>query len=41
MPLAIAGILTAIQFRYPAELSLALNKIENFSKVSYFHFFQN
>jgi hypothetical protein len=34
MPLALAGSLTAVQFCYPAELSLALNKIEHFSKVS-------
>jgi hypothetical protein len=34
MPLALTGSLTAVQFRYPAELSLALNKIEHFSKVS-------
>ena len=34
MPLALAGSLTAVQFRYPAELPLALNKIEHFSKVS-------
>jgi hypothetical protein len=34
MPLALAGSLTAVQFCYPAELSLDLNKIERFSKVS-------
>jgi hypothetical protein len=34
MPLALVGSLTAVQFRYPAELPLALNKIEHFSKVS-------
>jgi len=34
MPLALAGSLTAVQFRYPAELLLNLNKIEHFSKVS-------
>jgi len=28
------GSLTAVQFRYPAELLLALNKIEYFSKAS-------
>jgi len=28
MPLALAGSLTAVQFRYPAELLLALNKID-------------
>jgi len=37
MPLALAGSLTAVQFRYPAELplNLNLNKIEYFSKVSF------
>jgi len=34
MPLALSGSLTAVQFCYPAELSLALNKIGHFSKVS-------
>jgi len=34
MPLAHKGSLTAVQFRYPAELLLNLNKIEHFSKVS-------
>ena len=34
MPLALTGSLAAVQFCYPAELSLALNKIEHFSKVS-------
>jgi len=34
MPLALAGSLTAVQFRYHAELPLNLNKIEHFSKVS-------
>jgi len=34
MPLALTGSLTAVQFCYPAELPLALNKIEHFSKVS-------
>jgi hypothetical protein len=33
MPLALAGSLTAVQFRLPAELPLNLNKIEHFSKV--------
>jgi len=36
MPLALTGSLTAVQFRYPAELPLNLNKIEHFSKVSWF-----
>jgi hypothetical protein len=41
MPLALTGSLTAVQFCCPAELSLALNKIEHFSKVSLFlRFFQ-
>jgi len=34
MPLALTGNLTVVQFRYPAELLLNLNKIEYFSKVS-------
>jgi hypothetical protein len=34
MPLALTGSLAAVQFRYPAELPLALNKTEYFSKVS-------
>jgi len=29
------GSLTAVQFRYPAELPLNLSKIERFSKVSF------
>jgi len=33
MPLALAGSLMAVQFRYPAELLLNLNKIEPFSKA--------
>jgi hypothetical protein len=33
--LALAGSLTAVQFRYPAELPLNLNKIEHFSKASF------
>jgi hypothetical protein len=36
MPLALAGSLTAVQICYPADLSLTLNKIEHFSKVSPF-----
>ena len=34
MPLALAGSLTAVQFRCPAELSLTLSKIERFANVS-------
>jgi hypothetical protein len=34
MPLALAGRLPAVQICYPADLSLALNKIERFLKVS-------
>ena len=34
MSLALAGSLTAVQFRFPAELPLGLNKIEHFSKAS-------
>ena len=34
MPLALSGSLAAVQFRYPAELSLNLDKIEHFSKAS-------
>jgi len=37
MPLALAGSLTAVQFCYPAELSLVVNKIEHFPKVSMFY----
>ncbi len=33
--IALAGSLTAVQFRFPAELPLNLNKIEHFSKVSF------
>jgi len=34
MPLALAGSLKAVQICYPADLSLTLNKIGHFSKVS-------
>ena len=34
MPLAFTGSLTAVQFCYPAELPLNLNKNEHFSKVA-------
>jgi len=39
MPLALAGSLAAVQFRYPAELPLNLNKTEHFAKVSIYNGF--
>ena len=30
MPLALTGSMTAVQFRYPAELPLTLNKLKRF-----------
>ena len=39
VPLALTGSMTAVQFCYPAELPLNVNKNEHFSKVSFQCFF--
>ena len=36
MPLALTGSLTAVQFCYPAELPLTLNKLKRFETGPYF-----
>jgi hypothetical protein len=41
MPFALAGSLAAVQFCFPAELPLALNKNEHFSKISTYNFVSN
>ena len=39
MPLALTGSLTAVQFCYPAELPLTLNKLKRFETGSLLYFF--